>query len=313
MLARRNCSTRSDSVMTEWQKQRSERNTRLESLSKPPGQCIEAHKRAGEGGERVVDVEPAFVADREASKLVEPCEGSLDDPAVAAKLLAGVDPSAGDARPDLAAATCVAAAAMVIRLVRVQLVRAPSGSAALARDRRDGIDQRLEGRAVVDVGAGQEKPQRNAAPVRDQMALGAGSASIRRVRPGGRTPFFAAMDELSTQARLQSIRSASCNRRSNSRCNRSHTPAACQSRNRRQQVMPDPHPISAGSISQGMPVRSTNKMPVRAALAVTGGRPPFGFAAGHGSNGSMINHSESGTRGLGIPPHESAPTRVQGF
>ena len=63
----------------------------------------------------MVDVEPAFVADGEASKLVEPCEGSLDDPAVAAKLLAGVDPSAGDARPDLAAATCVAAAAMVIR------------------------------------------------------------------------------------------------------------------------------------------------------------------------------------------------------
>jgi hypothetical protein len=27
----------------------------------------------------------------------------------------------------------------------------------------------------------------------------------------------------------------------------------------------------------------------------------------------MINHSESGTRGLGIPPHESTPTRVQGF
>ena len=260
-----------------------------------------------------MNVEPAFVSDRQPPKLIEPCEGSLDDPAVTAKLLAGIDTSSGDAWPDLAAVTCVAAAAMVIRLVGVQLVRAPSGSAALARDRRDGIDQRLEGRAVVDVRAGQEKPQRNAAPVRDQMALGAGSASIRRVRPGCRTPFFAAMDELSTQARLQSIRSASCSRRSNSRCRRSHTPAACQSRNRRQQVTPDPHPISAGSISQGMPVRSTNKMPVRAARAVTGGRPPFGLAGGHGSNGSTINHSESGTRGLGIPPHESTPTRVQGF
>jgi len=131
-----------------------------------------------------VDVEPAFVADGEAPKLVEPRKGSLDDPTVAAKLVAGVDASSGDARTDLAAATCVAAAAMVIGLVRMELVRAPPGSATLARDWRDGIDQRLERRAVVDVCAGQEKPQRNAAPVRDQMALGAGSASIRGVRPG---------------------------------------------------------------------------------------------------------------------------------
>jgi hypothetical protein len=27
----------------------------------------------------------------------------------------------------------------------------------------------------------------------------------------------------------------------------------------------------------------------------------------------MINHSESGKRGLGIPPHESDLNRVQGF
>jgi hypothetical protein len=78
-------------------------------------------------------------------------------------------------------------------------------------------------------------------------------------------------------------------------------------------VTPDPHPISAGSISHGMPVRRTNKMPVSAARAGIGGRPPLGLGGGHGSNGSMINHSESGTRGLRIPSHESTPTRVQGF
>ena len=36
-------------------------------------------------------------------------------------------------------------------------------------------------------------------------------------------------------------------------CRRSQTPASCQSRSRRQQVMPVPQPISWGSISQGMP------------------------------------------------------------
>lgn len=261
----------------------------------------------------MVDVEPAFVADGEAPQFVEPCEGSFDDPAMTPQFLAGVDASSGDAWPDPAAMTCAAAAAMIISLVRVQLVRPLPGSAALAPNGWHGVDQRVKRRAVVDVGAGQEKRERDAAPVGDQMTLGAGSAAIRRVRTGCRPPFFAAMDELSTQARLQSIRSAPCSRRSNSRCSRSHTPAACQSRNRRQQVMPDPHPISAGSIPHGMPVRRTNKMPVSAALAAIGGRPPFGFGAAHGSNGSTINHSESGTRGLGIPPHESTPARVQGF
>ncbi len=32
-------------------------------------------------------------------------------------------------------------------------------------------------------------------------------------------------------------------------------PASCQSRNRRQQVMPEPQPSSCGGISQGIPLR----------------------------------------------------------
>ena len=69
--------------------------------------------------------------------------------------------------------------------------------------------------------------------------------------------------------------SASRSWRSSSRCRHCHTPAACQSCSRRQQVTPDPHPISAGSISHGMPVRSTSRMPVNAAHDGTGGRPPW--------------------------------------
>jgi hypothetical protein len=50
----------------------------------------------------------------------------------------------------------------------------------------------------------------------------------------------------------------------------SHTPVACQSRSRRQQVMPDPQPISCGRYSQGMPVRSTKRIPVKAWRSGTG-------------------------------------------
>lgn len=104
------------------------------------------------------------------------------------------------------------------------------------------------------------------------------------------------MDAPSTQARLQSIRPASRNRRKNSRCKRSHTPAFCQSRSLRQHVTPEPHPICGGSIPHAMPERRTNKMPLSAARFGTAGRPPFGFGGVGGSSGSMIDHSSSETR-----------------
>ncbi|MBB3172871.1 hypothetical protein FHR90_000685 [Endobacter medicaginis] len=107
--------------------------------------------------------------------------------------------------------------------------------------------------------------------------------------------------------------SAARNRRSSSRCSASHTPASCQSRRRRQQVMPDPHPISSGSISHWMPVRRTNRIPLSAARSATRGLPPFGFGPAAGRRGSTIDQSASETRGDAIPPHESAPQPVQGF
>jgi hypothetical protein len=96
--------------------------------------------------------------------------------------------------------------------------------------------------------------------------------------------------ELSTPARPQPIRSAS--------------------RKRRRQVTPEPHPISAGSISPEMPVRRMNTMPVSAARAVTSGRPPSGLAEIGGSRGSTINHKASGETELGIPSHASPRIRA---
>jgi hypothetical protein len=52
-----------------------------------------------------------------------------------------------------------------------------------------------------------------------------------------------------------------------------HIPAFCQARSRRQQVMPEPHPISCGSISQGIPDYRTNRMPVSTRLSSNGLRP----------------------------------------
>lgn len=249
-----------------------------------------------------MDVQLALVTDCQSPEPVEPREAALDYPSMLAEFLTGFEAPSGDAGLHLTTMARAAAATVVVGLVGMQLVRSASRTAALARNRRDSVEQVFEGHAVVDVGPGQDERERDAPAVGNQVTFGAGPAAIRGVRTCRGTPLFAAMDELSTQARLQSMRSASRSRRSNSRCRRSHTPAACQSRSRRQQVTPDPQRISAGSISQGIPVRRTKRMPLNAARDGIQGRPPFGFGEVGGSSGSMISQSESDTRGTGIHP-----------
>ena len=88
-------------------------------------------------------------------------------------------------------------------------------------------------------------------------------------------PYTARMEQLSTTARDQSIWSSRASQSRSAKWIRSHTPACCQSRKRRQHVIPDPHPSSCGSICQGMPLRRTKTMPVRHARSETRGRPPL--------------------------------------
>ena len=55
-------------------------------------------------------------------------------------------------------------------------------------------------------------------------------------------------------------------------------PCSCQSRKRRQQVIPEPQPSSCGSISQGIPLRNRNTIPARHARSAKRGLPLLGFA-----------------------------------
>jgi hypothetical protein len=63
-----------------------------------------ADEAAGEVKEGFVDVGAAFVADAEASVLVQPGEGALDDPALAAESGSVWCVAFGDERPDAAGA-----------------------------------------------------------------------------------------------------------------------------------------------------------------------------------------------------------------
>ncbi|UZO94922.1 Hypothetical protein RMP42_05802 (plasmid) [Roseomonas mucosa] len=180
-----------------------------------------------------------------------------------------------------------------------------------AADGRHGIQRCFQEPAVVPVGRSDDQAERRALGIGDKAVLAARPAAVRGVRAGRLAPLFAGTDRLSSAARSQRRRPAASSRSSRSRCSRTHTPAACQSRSRRQQVIPEPQPISAGRYSHGVPDVSTNRMPVSAARSCTRGRPPFGLARSRGSSGSIAAQRSSDTRGFDMPPQRATPGFVR--
>jgi len=132
-----------------------------------------------------------------------------------------------------------------------------------------------------------------------------GVAFIRRIRAGTFSPLLAALLAESTAARDHSILPSPPSLSNSIWWSFSHTPACCQSRSLRQQVIPLPQPLDLinfyfGRYSQGKLVLSTNMMPVRAARFGTLGRPPFGFSGSGGSSGSIPSQSSLLSIGLGM-------------
>ena len=192
--------------------------------------------------------------------------------------------------------------AVVVGLVGVQLLRAPSRPAARLADRRDGVERLLQHGAVVDVGGREQDRRAGCPPVDDEVALGARLAAVGRVRPG-RGPARLGRHAGAVQRAPAPVDLAGPAEPSSSVWwNACQTPACCQSRSRRQQVIPQPQPISCGSISQGMPLLSTKRMPVSAARSSTGGRPPFGRGGRGGSRGLKRDQRASETRGAAMRP-----------
>jgi hypothetical protein len=233
-----------------------------------------------------MDVRSAFVASRETSvSSVKPRDRSLDDPAMTTESFLGFDPASRDARHDAANAATGATEDVVVRLVGVELGRSEARPTARALDARDLVEHRLQHVAVGSVGRRDVDDEGHTLAVDDQVLLGAEFPAVRRVRAGLRAPPFARTLEASSDTRDQSILSARPSSSSSARWSRSHTPATCQSRSRRQHVIPLPQPISRGRYSQPIPVRSTKRMPASAARSSTGGRPPRGFGRAGGIRG----------------------------
>lgn len=130
------------------------------------------------------------------------------------------------------------------RLVGVQLVGPTAWSAWLARDPRYGIHEFFECHRVVPVGPRDAEHQRDALPVRDEMAFAAELAFVCRVGPGYEPPGLVQADPAEAAGASTSCR--------------------CQ------------NPVPRGRCSRGVPVRNTNKMPLRASSSFSRGRPPCG-------------------------------------
>lgn len=54
---------------------------------------VESDEAGFEASESLIDIGTALVTDGQAFEAVEPCVGSLDHPAIATELLAGLDPA----------------------------------------------------------------------------------------------------------------------------------------------------------------------------------------------------------------------------
>jgi hypothetical protein len=172
------------------------------------------------------------------------------------------------------------------------------GPTPLASDRWNRIHQSQKLCHVVPVRLRDNDRKGNPLSLSDEVVFGPLFPAIRRVRPRFRPPSTALTEELSTTAREKSTLLAPRSRARSTSWIFCHTPSFCQRCRYLQQLIPDPHPNSCGSISQGMPLRSTYRIPMRARRRSIGFRPGYRNLRGlsEGSNGSISFHNSSGTR-----------------
>jgi hypothetical protein len=138
-----------------------------------------------------VDVVAAVGTDEEAAAVVEPGEGSFDDPAVAAEAGAVVGLATGDDRLDASLPDEAAVLVVVVATVGKQQRWPPSRSAGAAADWRDAVEQGGQHERVVAVGAGQEPGQRHPCGVGQEVVLAARAAPVDGARSDFLAPFFA--------------------------------------------------------------------------------------------------------------------------
>ena len=220
-----------------------------------------------------MDIGAALVPDGEPAKPMEPGDRAFDDPATRAQPAAVWGPALRQDRNDPPGPEPVAVGLGVIAAIALERPGLAAGAAAPPADGRQRVDHRIEVGDVIDVGGRYLRDERDAARIGDDVVLGALLAAIGWVRSSFFPPRIARTDPLSMTVQRWSSRPRRRSSASKTSCSCCQTPARCQRTKRRQQVLPDPHPIWRGSICQGMPDRRTKRMPVSTARSEIGVRP----------------------------------------
>ena len=122
---------------------------------------------------------------------MEPGEGALDDPAVAAESGAVLGLAASDHRLDATLPDETAVLVVVVAAIGDQRPRSTSWPADTAADGRHQVEQLEQLRDVVAVAAGERPREWDAAAVYEQVVLAACPAAIDRAGTRFGAPFFA--------------------------------------------------------------------------------------------------------------------------
>ena len=235
-----------------------------------------------------------FVSQIESTKAMKPGERALDDPARASESAAVRTAAFRQLAGDPAPLKGVAMRLRIVAAIPLDEARLPQRPAGASPQRRDAVDERQQLRHVVPVRRREARDNRNPVRVGKNVMFRPGLTAIGRVR----SSFFPhAARGARTIARARSSRPRRRSSVRSTRWSRCQTPARCHRTSRRQHVLPDPQPISFGSIFQGMPLRSTNKIRVSTARSGMGFRPACWRLRGHrfGGSGSIRVHKSSST------------------
>ena len=244
---------------------------------------------------------------------MQPSNGAFDYPAGGSETATVRGAPPRDLGANTASSQRPAVRLGVIAAIGLDHIGTVTRRARFAGDRRNAVDQGQQLGDIVAVGLGKNDRQGNALGIREEVVFRACFTAIGWVRSSFFPPCTARTEELSATARAKSSLSAWRNFASNTRCSSPQTPACCQSRSRRQQVIPDPQPISCGNLSHGMPDCGTNNIPVSTRRSESGRRPGYRLRRRRrGNRGSITAHHRSSTNGfdIALAPGHAMPISV---
>jgi hypothetical protein len=248
-----------------------------------------------------MNVATTFIALPQTFELVKPRQTPFNNPASFTQTAAMSGIPFGKQRNDSQFVQKFSQRVTVVGTVSLQRIGSLSRTARFAAYGWNGMYQRQCLGHIMPIGSRKLMSQGDAICISNYVMLGTRFTPVRGVWAGFVPPKTARIEDESTIALEKSIWSALRNLARRIWCILFQTPAFCQSRNLRQQVMPLPQPISLGKYSQPIPVLSTNSIPVKAARSETGLRPGYlNLRLRFGIISSISNHNCSSNIGLAM-------------